>query len=78
MVIKAHGTIPQRISKGTGRLENKRENGDHQNYCIIKIVQNTEKSPGDFRRFAVTRIRVKKLSANASMKNSQKIRIINK
>ena len=28
--------------------------GDYPNYCIIEIDQNTEKSPGDLRRFAVT------------------------
>ena len=44
----------QRIIKGTGGLENKRTNGDHPNYYIIVNGQNTEKSPGDLRRFAVT------------------------
>ena len=33
---------------------NKRTSGDHLNYSIIKIDQNTEKSPGDLRRLAVT------------------------
>ena len=33
--------------------------GDHPNYCIIKIGQNTEKSPGDLRRRAVTQTPVK-------------------
>ena len=28
--------------------------GDHRNYCFIEIGQNTEKIPGDLRRFAVT------------------------
>ena len=36
--------ILQRIGKGTGRLGNKRTSGDHPNYNIIKIVQNTKKS----------------------------------
>ena len=44
----------QKIDKGTGGLGNKKSNGDHLNYSIIKIGQNTEKSPGDLRRFAVT------------------------
>ena len=44
----------QRTGKGTGRLENKRTSEDHPNYSIIKIGQNTEKSPGDLRRLAVT------------------------
>ena len=47
---------PQRIGKSIGkrigRLGNK-TNGDHLDYSIIKISQNTEKSPGDL-RFVVT------------------------
>ena len=39
---------------GTGRLGNKRRNGDHPNYSIIKIGQNTERSPRDLMRLAVT------------------------
>ena len=37
----------QTIDTGKGGLENKRMSGDHPNYSIIKIDQNTEKSPGD-------------------------------
>ena len=44
---------PQRIGKGTGRLGNK-TSGYHLDYSIIKISQNTKKSSGDLRRFAVT------------------------
>ena len=33
--------------------------GDHPNYSIIENGQNTEKSPGDWRRFAVTQTPVK-------------------
>ena len=43
---------PQKIGKGTGRLGNKRTRPSK--YSIIKIDQNTEKSPKDFRRLAVT------------------------
>ena len=32
----------QRIDKGTGGLGNKRTSGDHLNYNIIKIGQNTK------------------------------------
>ena len=49
----------QRIDKGTGGLGNKRTSGDHSNNSIIKICQNTEKSPGDLRRLAVRQIPVK-------------------
>ena len=41
LVIDALGTIPKRNGKGTGRLGNKRTNGDHPDYSIIKIGQNT-------------------------------------
>ena len=44
----------QRIGTRTGGLENKRTSGDHLNYYIIVIAQNTEKIPGDLRRLAVT------------------------
>ncbi len=36
------------------RTENKRTSGDHTDIRIIKIGQNTEGSPGDLRRLAVT------------------------
>ena len=49
----------QRIYKGTGGLGNKRMSGDHPNYCIIEIGQNSKKSPGDLRRFVVTQTPVK-------------------
>ena len=49
----------RRIIKVTGGLGNKRRSGDHSNYTIIEIGQNTEKSPGDLRWFAVTQNSVK-------------------
>ena len=56
---------PQRIDIGTGRVGNQRVSGNHQDYSIINIGQNTEKSPGDLRRFTVTQ-------TNADVKNSQR------
>ena len=47
------------IDKVNGRLENKRTSGDHPDYSIIKIGQNSLNSPGDFRRLAVTQTPVK-------------------
>ena len=41
----------QKIDKRTGGLRNKRTDGDHLNYSIVEIGQNTEKSPGDLRRY---------------------------
>ena len=56
---------PQRLVIGTGRLRNQRTCGDHPDNSIIKISQNTEKSPGDLRRLAVT---CEKPSVNAVVK----------
>ena len=49
----------QKIGTRTGVVGNKRTSGDHPNYYIIEIGQNTEKSPGDLRRLAVTQTPVK-------------------
>ena len=46
---------PQRNGVENGRLENKRTNTDFTDNRIIKIDSNTEKSPGDLRRLAVTK-----------------------
>ena len=43
----------QKIDNGTGGLGNK-TSGDHPNYSIVEIGQNTKKSPADLRRLAVT------------------------
>ena len=51
---------PERIEKETRRYENQRTSGDHPGYSVIKIDQNTEKSPGDLRKFAVTQTAVRK------------------
>ena len=45
---------PKGLVKGTGRLGNRRTIRDHPDNCIIKIGQNTEKSPGNLRSLAVT------------------------
>ena len=47
--------IHQRNGKGTVGLGNKSKRGD---YGIIKIGQNTENSPADLRRLALTQILV--------------------
>ena len=49
----------QRTSTGTGEHGNKRTSGDHPNYCIVEIDQNTKKSSGDLGRLAVTQTPVK-------------------
>ena len=49
IVIGALGTIPK-FGKGVGRAGNLRTSRVHPNFSIVKINQNTEKSPGDLRR----------------------------
>ena len=48
------GSVTKIITKGAGGLRNKRISEDHPNDCIIEIGQNTEKSPGESRRLAIT------------------------
>ncbi len=49
----------QEIIRGTGRLRGWTTSGDHPNYSVIENGQNTEKSPGDLRRLAITQTTVK-------------------
>ena len=50
---------PQMLGKGAGRVGNRRTGRDHLLYSIVKISQNTEKSPGDLKRFAVSQTSMK-------------------
>ena len=38
----------------TGELGNKRTSKEHPNYSIVEIDSNTEKSPGNLKRLAIT------------------------
>ena len=40
---------PQGLGKMIGTIENQKKNRDHRNFDIVKIGENTEKSPGDLR-----------------------------
>ena len=44
------------INIGLGWFENNRKCGDYPNYSIIKIGQNTKKSPGDLRILVVPQL----------------------
>ena len=44
----------KRYGKGARRVENQRTCRDHPNYSSVNIGQNSEKSPGDWRRLVVT------------------------
>ena len=57
--IAVSGYVTQRIHKETGGLGNKRSSRDYTSYSIIEIRQNTEKNPGDLRKFAVIQPPVK-------------------
>ena len=63
----------QRIGTRTGGLGNSRISGDHSNYCIIEISQNTEKSPGETWGLSDSSERP---SANTDAKNSQGVMMI--
>ena len=54
-------------------LGNKRTSGNHLNYSIVEIDQNTKKSPGNLRGLAVIQTFTGKPSANPDVKNSQRI-----
>ena len=56
IILGALRTILKSLGKGPEDFE---IIGDYPNYSIIKINQNTEKSPGDLRRLAVTQTLVK-------------------
>ena len=61
----------QWIATGAGGLGNKRTSGDHPNYNILKIGQNT-KSPRDLRRLAVTQTQLEGHQLTLVWKNSQR------
>ena len=48
----------QRLSKRARGIENRRMSGEHSNYSVAKISQNTEKNPEDL-KLAVTQTPVK-------------------
>ena len=59
IVIGAFGAVTKGLLKGSGRFGSWRSSGDHPNNSAIEDGQNTEKSPGDLRRVAVTQSPVK-------------------
>ena len=52
-------TVIQMLGNGTVTVKNQRPRRDHSDYSIIKIDQNTEKSPWDLRRLDVIQTPVK-------------------
>ena len=72
IVIGVLGTV----TKGTEGLGNKRTNGDHPNYFILQIGQNTEKSPGGLEEIFCRSKSSEKPSANDFFKILKEIIII--
>ena len=72
----------ERIDTRTRELGNNMTSGNHPDYCIIKIRQNSEKSPGHMKRLAVTQTPVKKhklqLIYKTKLSGRNIIKIINK
>ena len=64
----------KRIGTRTGRLENIGTGEDCQNYSILEIGQNTEKSHGDLRILAVTQTVGEKPPAKVHVKNCQELK----
>ena len=62
----------------TGGIGSWRTSGDHPNNNIIENGQNTEKSPGDLRRLAVTQTPVKDHQLTLMRKTSMAIIVITK
>ena len=71
IVIGALGTITKGWILGMKVLEKENSKGDHPNYSIIEIDQNTEKSPGDWRRLAVTQTPVTNYQLTLMLKLSK-------
>ena len=54
IVIGALVTVPQRLGKGAGRVENQRTSQVSPDFGIDKTDQNTEKKPEDLNKLVVT------------------------
>ena len=61
---------PQRFDKGAESIGNRKTSGDHPNYSIVKIDQNTKRLKKTFYHS------IERLSANTGMKNAQGVIII--
>ena len=73
IVIGALATVPIGLVTWTGGLGNKKKSGDHPNYSFVEISKNTEKSPGDLRRIAVTQTSVKNHPLTLMLKTLKRV-----
>ena len=65
----------ERFGDRAGRVRMEGRTEVIPNYSIVLFSQNTKKSPGDLRKFAVTQTPMEN-SANADVKNSSKSKLI--
>ena len=61
----------QRLGKPTGIPGNRRMCRDHPICCVVEIGQNTERNPGDLRRFVLTQTSLKDLELMLFKKNGK-------
>ena len=66
----------QRIGTGNGGITNKRTSRDRPNYSFITNGQNTEKRPGELRRFVITQTPVRSKQLTLVWKTLNKVKII--
>ena len=59
IVIGGRWTVSKSFERGLAELKIRGRIGDNPNYCIVSVSQNTEKSPGDQKRLAITQDPVK-------------------
>ena len=59
IVVEALLTVTKGLEKRQKEFWNQKKNRDDPHHCIVKIGKNTEKSPGDVRKIAVTQTLVK-------------------
>ena len=58
ILIGAFVTVTEGVVQGLEDLEIRGVSGDYPKYSVVEISQNTEKSPGDLKRPAVTQTSV--------------------
>ena len=67
--VGAFWTVSKSLEKKIGVIEIQRKNQDHPDHRIDQIGQNTEKSPENLRRLAVTKALVKKAPTKTGLTN---------
>ena len=68
------GMVPKGLASELEEFGNQRKNQDYPNYSIAETDQNTEKSPGDLRRLAITQSLVKYHQLMLAYKNLQEVK----